>query len=1010
MEDTNTATYLQGGAGYCMYLSSAGSQTNVGRRNILIEGGDICTIGSGVDSNNNAPSNNDTPSTTTNYNRLAFNVRIKGGTIHGNVYGGAAKSPSGGNRVMVMTGGQVKGWFAAGCNGTDSDGGQNYGTSWVYIGGKAKVDSEGSTKVLGYANGGNVYAAGAGRQGAETCGEMTFGSNLVIADESYIERGAYGGGNYGYAKTNSSTNIYITGGTNDGKDGTVNSITTKGGVYGGANQQDGPDINLYMTGGEMRGGVYGGCNTQGTISSNVTMKINGGQVGTASSTANIHGGGYGNLTTVSGDVDMTIGASTSAIEWVKVYGNVYGGSALGAVSGDATITMNKGVINGNLFGGALGDNDNAALVNGNVAITVHGGKVTGAVFGCNDANGTPKGTVTVTVDGTDPTDIIGGIKNYALQGVYGGGNLAHYDPTTSTNGYPKVVISNCNTSIKDVYGGGNAAAVPYTSVTVNGGDIGRVFAGGNGESGTPAHVGYKNTERSPSGTGYGTGTANAVIKGGTIGQLFGGSNANGVIRAGGNINIDKNSTCLMKIGEVYRGGNEAPGALASLTLGCTGTLTTAHATANNTDNRIGYELEGIGDLYGGSRKADNTGAVTLNITGGIINRVFGGNNLGGNVAGDIQININQGSNGCDWFVGDVFSGGNQAAYTKTPDVNIQNGIVSRCVYGGGNEAGVAGGDVTMSGGTVLGGIYGGCNTSGTVTGDIAVNVTGGTVGSSSAKANVHGGGYGFNTKTDGNVDVNIGTGSTGTAVIYGDVYGGSALGDVNSGTEDYTHVMLNAGTIYGDAYGGGLGSTSEAAWVFGNVKVTQNGVGFVRDTATDDEGNTVVTAGRIFGCNNLNGSPKGTVLVEVVKTTPTSGSGHVKGTYEMAAVYGGGNLAPYDPTNATATGQYATSHTATNKPVQVVVNGCQDVSIEYVYGGGNAAPTPATDVLILGAYEIGNVFGGGNGKDKYTLDGSTWNNNNGADGPSQLREWPSQLREWATQLREWPSQFREWPT
>ena len=83
MEDTNTATYLQGGAGQCMYLSSAGSQTNVGTRNVIIEGGDICSIGGGIDSYNNAPSNNNTPNTTTNYERLSFNLRIKGGTIDG---------------------------------------------------------------------------------------------------------------------------------------------------------------------------------------------------------------------------------------------------------------------------------------------------------------------------------------------------------------------------------------------------------------------------------------------------------------------------------------------------------------------------------------------------------------------------------------------------------------------------------------------------------------------------------------------------------------------------------------------------------------------------------------------------------------------------------------------------------------------------------------------------------------------------------------------------------------
>jgi hypothetical protein len=315
------------------------------------------------------------------------------------------------------------------------------------------------------------------------------------------------------------------------------------------------------------------------------------------------------------------------------------------------------------------------------------------------------------------------------------------------------------------------------------------------------------------------------------------------------------------------------------------------------------------------------------------------------------------------------------------------------LFGGGNAAGVSGTTlVNLTNGKVTTGIYGGCNAKGTVGEDITVNVTAGQVGTSEAHANIHGGGYGSATATSGNIDVNIGasgTPNTGTAVIYGDVYGGSALGNVNSDTNDYTHVNLYAGTIYGDAYGGGLGDASNAALVNGNVMVTQEGVAFVRDTKNDNTGNPVVTAGRIFGCNNLNGSPQGTVLVLVTKTTPVSGS-HTKSVYdsngnittnnyEMAAVYGGGNLAAYNPSDATANGQYTTSHTATSKPVQVVIDGCQDVSIEYVYGGGNAAPTPATDVVILGAYEIGYAFGGGNGKDKYTLDGTTWNDNPGAD-------------------------------
>ena len=1254
MENTNTATYLQGGAGYCMYLSSAGTQTNVGTRNVLIEGGDICSIGGGIDSNNNGATGN------TDYKRLSFNLRIKGGTIHGNVYGGAAKSPAGGNRVMVMTGGQVKGWFAAGCNGTDNDGGQTYGTSYVYIGGNGSVDSEGSTKVLGYANGGNVYAAGAGRQGATTCGEMTFGTNLVIADDSYIERGIYGGGNYGYALAE--TNIYITGGTNEGNDGTVNGVTTNGGVYGGANQQNGPGINMYMTGGTMKGGVYGGCNTLGTISGSVTMNINGGQVGTDSKTANIHGGGYGSNTVVSQNVDITLGTTGQTTQGVTVYGDVYGGSALGDVNGTAAtntyhtnVTMNKGVINGSLYGGALGDASNAANVYGPVAVKVYGGSVnttsvsgSGAVYGCNNVNGAPQRAVTVDIYGTDPAP---SESTYALDAVYGGGNQANYN-----YGTPTVTIHGCDNSIGYVYGGGNAAHITNgnTDVTIWGGNkIGNVFGGGNGTV-TPANV---------------SGDTNVKIYGGTILKVFGGSNSQGTI--GGTINVTAQSqtesggtACPMIVDELYGGGNMANSNVGNITIGCmndgeminyvygganqaditgdieltmtggrignlfggnntsgniSGSITvnvnwdgscpnsylgnvfgggnlatfgTASAPKAPTVNILNGTVSGnvygggkgdandhtkgqvtgnpvvtigdatrltndavvakvVGDVYGGGdagnvvgtpqvnvinkcnteignvygggnaadvngtdvnidggiitgmvfggghgdkdstpqKQADVNGNVAVDITGGTINQVFGGSNSKGTISGTVAVNIEKGANSCDmkitdvygggnqaagnagtisigctgdyetngegivnvfgganaadvgndinltirgghidnvyggnnasgsisgsvtvnvdWddaltcdkYLGNVFGGGNEAALSGAATVNIKKGTVSHNVYGGGNKAGVGSTAVTVSGGSVLEGIYGGCNTSGTVTGNVAVNITGGTIGSTTREANVHGGGYGSATETEGNVDVTI----NGAAVnIYGDVYGGSALGNVNSGTEDYTHVMLTAGTIYGDAYGGGLGDDSHAALVNGNVTVTQNGVAFVKATTTDDAGNEVLTAGRIFGCNNLNGSPQGTVLVQVNKTARADGGAHQKSVhdadgnittdnYEMQAVYGGGNLAPYAPATATltATGQFTEyldkdnntiAHTAAGNPLQVVVNGCDEVSVGYIYGGGNAAPTPSTDVVMLGAYEVGFLFGGGNGKDKYTRDGgTTWHDNPGAD-------------------------------
>ena len=75
-------------------------------------------------------------------------------------------------------------------------------------------------------------------------------------------------------------------------------------------------------------------------------------------------------------------------------------------------------------------------------------------------------------------------------------------------------------------------------------------------------------------------------------------------------------------------------------------------------------------------------------------------------------------------------------------INAKAVDVNGSVYGGGNLAGVNGNTtVTLTTGNVAQGVYGGCNSQGTVGGNIAVNINGGTVGTSSSatKANVHGG-------------------------------------------------------------------------------------------------------------------------------------------------------------------------------------------------------------------------------------------------------------------------------
>ena len=308
---------------------------------------------------------------------------------------------------------------------------------------------------------------------------------------------------------------------------------------------------------------------------------------------------------------------------------------------------------------------------------------------------------------------------------------------------------------------------------------------------------------------------------------------------------------------------------------------------------------------------------------------------------------------------------------------------------------LAGNTAMAQGPTVHGNVYGGGNLA-TVGGSVTVNMSAGTV-----EKDVYGGGALANTNIN-NATNNYGTENE----------------TVPSTSTNTTTVNLTGGTIMGDAYGGGLGCIEVTAvagekytqeeidaaqegdpaygkttddWkvepvegvegveatVYGDINVNLGSNGGATATAfniSTYDGTNIVKSGRVFGCNNLNGSPKGKVTVDIWKTVQGNKSRTADNkkdsetasdhSYELAAVYGGGNLAGYS---------------ATGKKTKVTIETCE-VSVEYVYGGGNAARVPETDVLVNGAYEIYNVFGGGNGNDNYTLDGgSTWVVNPGAD-------------------------------
>lgn len=982
------------------YYISVYTSGRTGKRYLEIEGGEWVNIAGGRDNDRNGIKN------TADY--INFSFRMRGGHVKGSIYGGAEQYSVQGSRQIVITGGEINGWVAGGANGTSTNYGATTGMSYVYVGGNAIVNSNNSTTSIGASLGGNVYGAGCGYNTSSTSGQMTLGTNIVLADNAYVERGVYGGGAFGYCPTDITSNVYVTGGHVLGRSGnytdrggnTTNGII--GGVFGGARQRSGGYANVYMTGGVVESGLFGGSNNSGTLANNVKVVVTGGQVGTTSATANIHGGGYGQNTGVSGNVDVTLGTrNTTTGETAGtavVYGDVYGGSALGSVNGTSAtttyytnVTLNAGTINGSLYGGALGNSSTAANVYGPVAVKVYGGSVkktdengangSGAVYGANNINGAPQRSVTVDIFGTDPAPAAGG---YALFSVYGGGNAADY---TYGNGYPKVTVHNCENSIEYVYGGGNAAAVAATDVTIYGGNkIGNVFGGGNGQV-TDANV---------------TGNTSVKIYGGTIGDVYGGSNTNGTI--GGTITVNVNSqaestsgtACPMAIDNVYGGGNKAASNAGTVNIGCTG----PYVAASEGVTESGY----IRNVYGGANQANITGNIGLTIKAGHIDNVFGGNNNSGSISGNITVTVKEDKTaydcgeGNDMLIGNVYGGGNLAAYGSTgsnyPVVKIEKGHLTGSVFGGGK------GDATDA-----------THATGAVTGNPQV-----TIGSTTSTdvvaidGNVFGGGDAANVAGSPvvlvqNCNTKIGKTSTTdgvTTYTNGSVYGGGNAAHV-TGSSNSTSVTINGGTI-NRVFGGGNGEVS-AANVAGNATTTihggtihqafagSNAAGKISGTAkiTVDktgscdekidelygggnlaEGNagtvTVacgaivddvygganqakvtsditldITGGtikRVFGGNNTSGNITGSITVNIDKASTCE-------SFSVENVYGAGNQAKYEPTTP---GSY---------PAVNIKNGTVS---QNVYGGGLGASATVTSnpvVTLMGGTVTGNIFGGG---------------------------------------------------
>ena len=473
---------IDGSAVQSLYLSQLSGAVK-GTRSLLVEGGNLLCIAGGFDNPGN------------DQNTTSVDITIKGGIIRGSVYGGGQNAAAYGHRRIVATGGEIHGWVAGGCNGTQTDGGQTYGNTFIYIGGNTEINPKTKDWTIGASKGGTVFGAGSGIEGGETVGQVN-NSTIVISDNAHVERNVYGGGNYGYVSsgTDHKSDIYILGGTV----GTDSNGPTYGNVFGGSNQQQGQLVNIYMKGGSVKSNIYGGSNTTGTINGLATVNVSGGSV------ANVYGGGYGSSTSMAAGTNVTVSGGT-------VSNNVYGGGALGTVGTSGTnantvVTVSGGIVN-NVFGAGQGDASNTALISGTTTVNVNGGVVNGTVYGggelgkstgtatVNVMNGEVRGDVYAGALGTQEVVYVAGLRTLNVTGghifgnVYGGSknandaldlNTAHDSFETST-----ATTTVCATNISGGQLDRNVYAAGYFGRSF--GSV-YVFIGDNAITNAPNHV------------------------------------------------------------------------------------------------------------------------------------------------------------------------------------------------------------------------------------------------------------------------------------------------------------------------------------------------------------------------------------------------------------------------------------------------------------------------------------------------------------------------------------------
>ena len=674
----------------------------------------------------------------------------------------------------------------------------------------------------------------------------------------------------------------------------------------------------------------------GIVYGTTTVNINGGTV-----VRNVYGAG------AMGSVGRTVTTTTTEGETTTTTTTITGGTTTINVSG-GRIGVDGTVGDGNVFGAARGNADavsnKAALVRKETNVFITGGTVKGNVYGGGELGCV--GEYTISSD----------YRTFTWQDTDG---VTNTDNNTENTGICNVTVDGSSAVIDGhVFGAGKGKedtfwcekGIAYsTNVNISKGTVnGNVYGGGE--------VGRVETDTKVK-IGDGVGTAGGASAPTITGSVFGGGAGvethgySALVRGNTTVTVEGNATVGHSVyggGEIASVGKYALDAqkMPSILQGGGYCYVTVQGNAQIGDDVFGAG-KGVTPHFDKDNEDETKRSRRMTLKSGWESRV--------------------GADRFDWdYLG---SESDYSTYLETlalathPEVTIDgSAAVSGSVFGGGEL--------------------------GLTKGSVIVNIQGGTI-----TEDVYGGGSLANTNTTSSVDTD-----------------GDGVADTS--VDPTTTVNLKGGTINRNVYGGGLGRLAKDAVAATPAQGTEGEDGYVpaveaqpavsaveakvygtvlvklnepaTTTTGEGEGATTTTTygdcevkGTIFGCNNLNGSPQNNVTVHIYKTVQKDNNGEVNdikptkntNTYELEAVYGGGNLAAYYPDDVDSR--------ATAK-ANVIIDGCDLTSIKSVYGGGNAASVPATEVTVNGTWEIGEAFGGGNGYDDYELDGK-WYDNPGAN-------------------------------